>query len=162
MSKTKTKYLAFEGELFYAKLHEDNIDNAEYHEATQGQYNTVFIPKDSDELNSMIEAGYPEVSMGNQMIKQYEFADGRSGMKLKRPNVHPKGIEDFGGAPKVTKGKTNVPWDFIEDGELGNGTKAVVKLSMYGEGARASIRLEKVGVLEHVPYVEGAGSDDRW
>ena len=162
-SAKKTKYGVFEGELLYARVFTDNMDDSEYHEKTSGQYNVVFIPKDDAELNKMVDMGFPEVSMGNKMIKEWEAAGGRKGMKLKRPNVHPSGIEDFGGAPAVTHGTTNKTWDFIEDGALGNGTKAKVKISIYGEGATASVRLEKIGVLEHVPYEELAvASGDRW
>lgn len=159
---TKTKYGVFEGQLYYSKLFIDNMDDHEYHEKTQGQFNTVFIPKDEAELNKIVALGFPEVSMGNKMIKEWAVADDRKGMKLKRPNVHPSGIEDFGGAPSVTKGKTNTPWDYIEDGALGDGTTALVKLSIYGEGATASVRLEKVGILEHVPYDEVSESEDIW
>ena len=154
MAKAKTKYGVFEGSLYYARLHPDNMDDSEYHERTQGQYNTVFIPKDDEEINRMVDLGFPTESMGNQMIKEYNVADGRKGMKLKRPNVHPSGIEAFGGPPSVTKGVTNSPWDYIEDGALGNGTTAKVKISIYGAGSTASVRLEKVGILEHVPFEE--------
>lgn len=159
---SKTRYGVFEGQLYYSKIFMDNMDEHEYHEKTQGQFNTVFIPKDEKELNRMVDLGFPQVSMGNKMIKEWTVADGRKGMKLKRPNVHPSGIEDFGGAPSVTKGKTNTPWDYIEDGALGDGTTALVKISIYGEGSVASVRLEKVGVLEHVPYDETAAADDQW
>jgi len=161
-AKKKTKFGVFEGELFYARLFEDTMDNSEYHERTQGQYNTMFVPKDSDELNRLIAMGFPEVSMGNQMVKPIAAADDRMGVKLKRPNVHPSGIEDFGGAPAVTHGVTSQKWDNIVDGNLGNGTKVKVKISIYGEGATAAVRLEKVGVVEHVPYQELAEPDDRW
>jgi hypothetical protein len=99
---SKTKYGVFEGELYYARLHTDNMDDSEYHERTSGQYNTVFVPKDDEEINKMVELGFPEESMGNKMIKPFDAAGGRKGMKLKRPNVHPSGIDDFGGAPSVT------------------------------------------------------------
>lgn len=161
MAKAKTKYGVFEGSLYYARLHTDNMDDSEYHERTQGQYNVVFIPKDDEEINRMVDLGFPTESMGNQMIKEYDVAGGRKGMKLKRPNVHPSGIEDFGGAPAVTKGVTNSPWDYIEDGALGNGTTAKVKISIYGAGSTASVRLEKVGILEHVPFEE-LELEDRW
>jgi len=161
LAKKQTKFGTFEGELYYARLHEGNMDDSEYHEKTQGQFNTIFIPKDNEELQRMIDLGYPEVSMGNKMIKEYSYADNRLGVKLKRPNVHPSGIEDFGGAPKVTQGKSNMPWDFIAEGELGNGTKAAVKISIYGEGSTASVRLEKVGIIEHVPYEERS-LEDAW
>ena len=162
MAKSKSKYGVFEGELYYARVFEEDIDTSEYHEKTQGQYNVMFVPKDSDEINRMVSMGFPETAMGNQMIKAIPAAGDRMGMKLKRPNVHPSGIEDFGGAPGVTKGTTNTPWDRIEDGALGNGTLAKIKLSIYGEGATASVRLEKLGVIEHVPYTEMAEAEDRW
>jgi hypothetical protein len=158
----KSKYGVFEGELYYARVFKDNMDDSEYHEKTQGQFNVMFVPKDSDEVNRMVAMGFPETAMGNQMIKPIPAANDRIGMKLKRPNIHPSGIEDFGGAPAVTKGTTNTTWDFVEDGALGNGTKAKVKISIYGEGATASVRLEKLGIVEHVPYEEMASAEDRW
>jgi hypothetical protein len=85
------------------------------------------------------------------MIREYESADGRKGLKLKRPHKHAK-IEDFGGAPVVTKGVSDDVWDMDVDGELGNGTKVKVKISIYGEGATASVRLEKIAVLELVKF----------
>lgn len=160
--KKKTKFGVFEGQLYYARLFEDTMDDSEYHERTQGQYNTMFVPKDSDELNRLLEMGFPEVSMGNQMVKPITAADDRMGVKLKRPNVHPSGIDDFGGAPSITKGTTSQKWDNVVDGNLGNGTVAKVKISIYGEGSTAAVRLEKVGIVEHVPYVEMAVADDAW
>jgi hypothetical protein len=97
--------------------------------------------------------------MGNQMVKPLDYADGAMGMKLKRPNVHPSGYEGLGGSPVVTKGKTNVPWDFIADGEIGNGSTVAVKISVYGEGSTASVKLERVGIIEHVPYEQGVTAD---
>ncbi len=162
-TKKQTSYVTVEGELYYARLHEDNMDKGDYHEKTNGQFNVVFVPADNDQMQALIDAGFPEVSMGNQMIKPLKAANDRPSVKLKRPNVHPSGIEDFGGAPVVNKGKTNTPWDFIADGEIGNGTKAAVKLCIYGSGSTASVRLERVGILEHVPYEEGAtASNDGW
>jgi len=158
----KTKYGVFEGSLYYARVFNDNMDTSDFHENTQGQYNVMFVPKDNEEINRMVGLGFPETAMGNKMIKPIDAADGKVGMKLKRPNVHPSGIDDFGGAPAVTKGTTTSKWDFVEDGALGNGTTAKVKLSIYGEGSTASVRLEKIGILDHVPYEEMASADDRW
>ena len=141
MAKAKTKYGVFKGQLYYARVFKDNMDDSEFHEKTQGQYNVMFVPEDD---------------------KTLDYADGKKGMKLKRPNVHPSGYEGLGGAPEITKGATNVPWDFTKDGALGNGTTAMVKISIYGEGTTASVKLEKVGVLEHVPYEEGVGASSSW
>ena len=161
MAKSKSKYGVFEGELYYARVFEEDIDTSEYHEKTQGQYNVMFVPKDSDEINRMVSMGFPETAMGKQMIKAYDIAGGRVGMKLKRANVNSK-VEAFGGAPGVTKGTTNTPWDFVEDGALGNGTVAKVKISIYVKGETTIVRLEKIGVIEHVPYTEMAEAEDRW
>lgn len=158
---SKTKFGTFEGEIFYARVFPENMDNGEFHSATQGQYNCVFVPKDNEELNRLIKMGYPETSMGNKMVKEYDVAAGRLGVKLKRPNVHPK-IEDFGGAPQVVKDDLKTAWSMTEDGELGNGTKVKVKVSIYGEGSRASVRLEKIAVLEHVPYNKDADVAVGW
>jgi hypothetical protein len=57
----------------------------------------------------------------------------------------------------VTHGKTDKAWDMDIDGELGNGTKVAVQISIYGEGSTASVRLEKVGVLELVQF-EASGA----
>ncbi len=160
--KPKTKWGEYNGQLYYARIFKDNMDDSDYHDKTQGQFNVVFVPDEDESISDMLSKGFPETSMGNKMIKPIDAADGRMGMKLKRPNVHPSGIDDFGGAPKVTHGLTNKPWDYIEDGALGNGTKARVKISIYGEGSTASVRLEKVGILEHVPFEEIAAAEDRW
>ncbi len=62
--KKKTKYGVFEGSLYYARVFQDNMDNSDYHVNTQGQYNTMFVPKDSEEVNRMIAMGFPEYSNG--------------------------------------------------------------------------------------------------
>ncbi len=154
-AKKTTKYGIFEGQLYYPRLFESKIDDAEYHEKTQGQYNVTFVPKDNDELNKMLELGFPEVAMDHPQLREVAAAGGRIGMKLKRPNVHPS-VAAFGGAPKVTHGKTTDVWDEEVDGELGNGTEAFVKISIYGSGSRATVRLESVGITELVEYKEGA------
>lgn len=158
----KTKIIKLTGYVQYAKIFPENMDdNMDYHEKTQGQYNMNFYPETEEDFETFFKAGAPQSSMGHDTVK---LGDSSIGMgkfiKLKRPNVHPSNIEDFGGAPLVfdhTEGEGLKKWSFTEDGELGNGTKVAVKVSIYGEGPRASIRLERVAVLEHVEY-EGGGS----
>lgn len=158
---SKTKFGTFEGEIYYARVFAENMDNSELHVATQGQYNCVFVPKDDNELDKIIKMGYPEVVLGHKMVKEYDVAAGRKGIKLKRHNVHPK-IADFGGPPQVLKDDLKTEWSMAEDGELGNGTKVKVKISIYGEGSRASVRLEKIAVMEHIPYVKDASVAVGW
>ncbi len=145
----------------YANVFEENMDeNMDYHAKTQGQYNMNFYPESDPELKKFFDAGAPESSMGHDTIKigNPDLAMGKY-VKLKRPNVHPAGIADFGGAPKVfdfRNGPSTDKWDFGADGELGNGTKVHAKVSIYGSGSRASIRLERIAVVDQVVYEGGS------
>ena len=145
------------GFLEYARVFTENMDaNMEYHEKTQGQYNVNFYPETNEEFDKYFGAGAPVATMGHDAIKvgNAELGSGKF-LKLKRPNVHPAGIEDFGGAPLVfdfREGSGTTKWAYDNDGELGNGTKAIVKVSIFGEGPRASIRLEKIAVLDLVEF----------
>ena len=56
---SKTKYGVFEGKLYYSKLFTDNMDDHEYHEKTQGQFNTVFIPKDEKRIKQNGRPRFP-------------------------------------------------------------------------------------------------------
>lgn len=162
MEKPKTRYGTFEGEIFYARVFEKNKDNADFHAHIEGQYNCVFVPKDEAELQKLLDFGYPQKAMGSPMVREYDAAAGRLGVKLKRPHKHKSGIEAFGGAPVVTKGISNDIWDIEEDGELGNGTGVKVKISIYGAGSTATVRLEKVAVMNHIPYERPEELEVRW
>ena len=157
MAKVKTQMVAMTGFVQYARVFEGNMDdNMEYHEKTQGQYNVNFYPETTEGFEAFFSAGAPTASMGNDTIKigDPDLATGKY-LKLKRPNKHPSGIEDFGGAPAVfdfREGESLKKWSMVDDGELGKGTKTTVKVSIYGEGARASIRLEKMAVHELVEH----------
>lgn len=156
----KTKIVEMVGFVEWAKIFPQNMDdNMDFHEKTQGQFNMNFYPETEDEFEKYFSAGAPTSTMGHDTIKMGTEGLGLGKfVRLKRPNVHPSGIEDFGGAPDVydfTEGESLARWDFDEKGELGNGSKVKVKVSIYGTGPRASIRLEKVAVLEHVEYEGG-------
>ena len=165
--KTSTHYAVYEGEVYYAKVHEQNMDDSDFHEKTQGQFNMTFVPtayyngmtKEENRVEAPTEEiiermcnhdGYPRTSMGHEMIRPLKAAGERLSVKLKRPNVHPK-FEDMGGAPVVqdwTNGVSDKLWDYDVDGSLGNGTKVQVKVSYF----RDIVRLERMAVLEHVPF----------
>lgn len=160
----KTKIVAMTGFVEYAKVFEENMDdNMDFHAKTEGQFNMNFYPETDEEMEKFFAAGAPMQTMGHDAIKigNPDLAMGKY-LKLKRPNKHPSGIADFGGAPKVfdfTDGPSTAKWDFGTQGELGNGTKVIVKASIYGSGPRASIRLERVAVLDQVVY-EGASTTE--
>lgn len=161
---TKTKFIEATGEIYYARVFPQNMDNSDFHADKGGQYNCVFIPSDDSEMAKLKDAGFPEEVMNYKQIKPFEVAGGRMGMKLKRNNKHPS-IDDFGGAPKVlnwTEGRGATAWDFDVDGELGNGTKVAVKVSIYTGGRAPVTRLEGVAVMDHVPYEAKAKEDMIW
>lgn len=157
MTKAKTKIVTMTGYLQYARVFEGNRDtNPEYHEKIDGQYNVNFYPETTGDFDAFFKAGAPVSSMGHDTIKigDPEIGSGKY-LKLKRPHKHPSGIEDFGGAPVIfdfREGESMRKWTMEEQGELGNGTKATVKVSIYGEGPRAAVRLEKIAVLDLVEY----------
>ena len=164
MAKTTT--VAMTGFIEYARVFTENMDdNMEYHEKTKGQYNVNFYPETDADFDKFFDGGAPVATMGHDTIKigNPDRASGKF-LKLKRPNVHTSGIEAFGGAPVVfdfRNGESMQKWSFADDGELGNGTKVTVKVSIFGDGGRASIRLEKIAVLDHVEFDgSGGGSSD--
>lgn len=160
MAKTTTVMMT--GFVEYARVFEENMDdNMDFHAKTEGQYNVNFYPESDEMFEKFFAAGAPMATMGHDTIKMgnSELALGKF-LKLKRPNKHPSGIADFGGAPLVfdfRDGESTKKWNFAEDGELGNGTKVHVKVSIYGTGQRASIRLERIAVIDQVIF-EGAGT----
>lgn len=54
----KTKIGVFEGEIYWARVFPGNMDDSEYHKATEGQYNCMFVPKDEEELQKMLRLGF--------------------------------------------------------------------------------------------------------
>ena len=166
----KTTIVAMTGYVEYARVFTENMDdNMEFHGKTQGQFNVNFYPESDAEMEKFFAAGAPMSTMGHDVIKMgnSDLALGKF-LKLKRPNVHPAKIDKFGGAPAVfdfRDGPSTAKWDFSRDGELGNGSKVTVKVSIYGSGPRASIRLEKIAVLEQVVFEgesSGSSSEDRF
>jgi len=168
---SKTKYGSFRGELFYAQIFEQNRDmGGDNNEAAKavakkdGQYTTIFIPKDDAEMQRMKDLGFPESSMGWPQIKVYDYAGGKEGMKLKHPHTHPK-ISELGGPIDVfdwTEGKGTKIWDMDVDGEVGNGTKAVVRISIYRREPDATpiVGLESVAIVDHVPFEREGGEEE--
>lgn len=159
----KTTIVAMKGFVEYARVFPENMDdNMDFHAKTEGQYNVNFYPANDDELEKFFAAGAPMEAMGHSTIKigNPDLAMGKY-VKLKRPNKHTSGIVEFGGAPKVfdfRAGPSTQKWDMTSEGELGNGSEVMVKVSIYGNGGRASIRLERIAVINQVEFT--GKSDD--
>jgi len=151
---SKTNWITMTGYLEYARVFEENIDNHEFHQHVGGQYNVNFYPETEEDIEKFFDAGAPKAVNGHKTLKE-----GTEGLglgkyfRLKRNNNHPT-FENYGGAPKVfdfTEGESTKRWTF-EDGELGNGTKAVVKVSVFKGDKGSIVRLERLAVLEHVAW----------
>ena len=157
MSKV-TKIIKMNGYIQWAKFTPDDMDRSEYHEKTEGQYNGNFFFEQESDLQTYLDAGGPTESMGNKIVKEDESGPGIGKyIKVKRPNVHPSGWDAFGGPPVVfdfREGESTKKWDFEEDGKIGNDTYGSVKLSIYGSGPTATVRLEAFAVKELVEFTE--------
>jgi uncharacterized protein YbaA (DUF1428 family) len=163
----KTQWHTAVGYLEYAQVFEDdrdmgtggkfpNVDKAR--EKTDGLYKTRFYPADEAELEKMQEVlsdpmfqGHPRWHDGDENLGTGKYTI------LQRKHIDPSGFEDFGGAPEVvTWGSTdeekNEPWD--PNVKLGNGTEVLMKYTTYGDGPSQTVRMVKIGVMDHKEYVK--------
>lgn len=139
-------------------------------EKFDGQYLVDVIPATDEDLQKVKDALTDQLYGGNNRYKQVEDGPGtQTSFQLSRKHddkfvfKNKDGSEnpvDFGGEPEIVwfndeKGK-NAPWDKQKDGFIGNDTLAKVKFSVYMGGSTPSqsdtVRLEKLGIIEHVPY----------
>jgi len=163
--------------LEYPKVFEENRDMggddnvaAKKAKNFNGQYVVNAYFTDEDQIEELLQAGLDPKPMGNDRIKQgNNFGIGKF-IKLTRFHDHKMTFTDkndvetevdFGGQPKVvnlTNGAENKAWWSLgDDGALGNGTAAKVQFSTYSNGS--GVRLEAIGVTDHVAY-EGSGPSE--
>ena len=160
MAKGKTTIVSMTGFVEYARIFKENMDDNDYHVKTQGQYNANFYPETTEGFEAYFQAGAPVSSMGHDTIKvgNSELATGKF-IKIKRPNLHPT-VAEWGGAPAVfdfREGVSMKKWDFDADGEVGNGSKVTVKVSVWSDGKKSIQRLEKIAIHELVEFT-GSGN----
>ena len=170
---------AMEMVLEYAKVFEENRDMGNDKNDTgrkiakhNGQCVTNAYFTDEDQIKKLVKEGLKEVNLGHPRIKEGDssFGIGKY-MKIGRFFEDVKTFTDnkgnlkevdYGGKPTVvnlTKGIENKSlWSFEEDGELGNGTKAMVQFETYLNGS--GVRLLAVAVTEHVPFEENFSAED--
>jgi hypothetical protein len=170
----KTNYHHVDAQLRYAKVFYDNRDmgrpgtEVDYSD-TDGQYQ-VEVLVTADQKAAMIEQGIPEISMGYNQFKKE--GDDLWAYRLKRPQKSkslkendgsavvfgPPVVFDYNLALAAMKDKGGklgdhiVPWDMHSDGLIGNGSKAYVTYTVYKNGKKRIIKLEKIGIYEHVKY----------
>lgn len=196
----KTKYITLDAELEYAQVFLENRDmgNAQVdHSDTDGVYKVTLI-LDEDGMNKAIEAGCPQKQGAFAQFKPFE-RDGKTLYKftVRRPHIHPRFmVMDENNQPtdeRLTLGPPQVfdlniakkaweeaeqkgrldqystPWT-IEDGLIGNGSKAKVKIAVAsGVGVHGKakgkpftkVELMGVGLTNVVEYV-GGNSTGGW
>ena len=152
MTKRKAQTIVMDGYVKWARLRTSDMDTKF---VPDGQYNMEFYPATEEELAKIIN----EATERRKEIKLKDPYDGEGYgigkyFKVSRNHVN-RSVEEFGGPPTIVRMDGEAQsgkWDFEMDGGIGNGTKVRIKLVFYGEGNLAGHRLEKLGVLEHVPY----------
>lgn len=192
----KSKYVTIDAELEYPRVFFENRDmgneKVDYSD-TDGVYKVTLI-LDQDNMEKAVAAGCPEKQGTSEQFKAFT-RDGNTFYRftVRRPHLHPRfmALDEDGqptderlvvGPPALfdlatalqrqatsdTKGRLEdfiVGWT-IDDGLIGNGSKARVKLKIESgigvhgkaKGKKFSrVQLEGIGLLEVVEY-EGAGS----
>ena len=151
------KTITMTGYAEYARIFNENMDkNPDFH--PNGQFNMNFYPETEADLDTFFGAGVPRSFRGQDRLKIPKNGSGYGigkFVKLKRDNVNPF-LPEWGGKPEVVHwdgDKKGLDWSMTEDGEVGNGSKVRIKLTVYGEGDRVGHRIEKVGIMELVPYL---------
>lgn len=134
-----------EGTLYWAKLFDRNKDRNEDFHGPGGAY-TVDVVLEKKELDKLTKSG--------SRLKPKMVEEGIA-IRFKRKHIHPTGIEELGGPPRVADKDKNL-WD---DGvNIGNGSKAKVYFSVYDTKMGKGTRLEGVQVTDLVEYEAPEGS----
>lgn len=185
--ESKTIWITLDTTLYYAQVFEANRDKAEMHSDTDG-VTKVTLRLSDEQIQEMLDLGVPESALGYQTFKDVTI-DGENfrAYVAKRPWVSKYLKNEDGspvqmGAPVVfdynkmvqehkDAGRTGrmkeediTPWT-IDDGLIGNGTKAKVKLSIYRGKNKAGkptcvVTLEKIAITDLVVYEGNSNSDE--
>ena len=133
----------------------DGSDMAKNFDAKKGIY-VVNCIIDDDTKSKMIADGIPNKGLQAQLFKTNK--EGKQFSKATRPHFNPKFKNQDTGEQGVEMGPPTMlkmvdgeylPWDWENDGLIGNGTKATVKFDVWDNKITT---LEKVCVTEHVAY----------
>lgn len=148
-----TRKVKLTGPAYWAKVFEDNRDLTGFEDALKDVGGQTCIDLDLDAGN------LAKLRKSKSMKRGTESPDNDG---LTRVRFSRKWQDTYaGGAPKVVKADGTV-WDYDEDGPIGNGSTVEVVLSVYDTSRKAIVgtRLEKVKVLEHIPYDPDAEDED--
>jgi hypothetical protein len=184
-TEKKTVWTTLDAQLYWGQLFEQNRDKGDMHTETDGITKATLRLSD-EQVDDLKSLGVPEQALGYQTFKQTTVGEETfTTYVVKRPwkskylTDKDTGEPQIMGAPLVFDyhkaveawkaaagtgfiGKEfKTPW-LLEDGLIGNGTKAKVKLSIYRGKNKAGkatclVQLEEVAIVDLVEYV---GSSD--
>lgn len=139
-----TQRIDLYGELLYPQVFGVNRDKTGPNGAweSKGGATKVTLIMDEENLQKFKDSG------SRLGIKKSE--DGRPMVQFRRFWIH-ESIPELGGAPVVARADGS-DWDIDEDGLIGNGSKGIVRISVYDTATGPGTRLDGVQVIEHVPY----------
>ena len=183
--KSKTVWLTLDTELYYAQVFEQNRDKAEMHSETDG-ITKVTLKLTDAQIKEMTDLGVPEIALGYPTFKDITVGEDTFRAYVAKRPWKSKYLKDDDGNPQIMGAplvfdynkalearnaadtyrimpEHKTAWT-MDDGLLGNGTKAKVKLSIYRGKNKAGkptcvVNLEEIAVVELVPY-EGKRNED--
>ena len=181
MAKGETIWKTYPCKLKYAKVFNENMDtglddngdpiDADWAQTIRDRGGKWSVDMCVTEVTKekMIRDGIPEVTLGYDQFKPDDEFEGYPWRySVKRYVV--TGMKDETGEPVLNDppalgnlkelyegddGKTHATLWTWEDGQLGNGTDANVTVSIYKNGKKRIIALQKIGLKEVVPYEGG-------
>lgn len=183
---SKTIWVTLDTQLYYPQVFEENRDKGEMHSDVDG-VTKVTVKLTDEQIEDLKSKGVPESALGYDTFKSFKIDDEIfTGMVLKRPWVS-KYLKDEKGdpqkmgaplvfelAPALEKAKDadtwrimdehKTPWT-MQDGLIGNGTRAKVKISIYRGKNKAGkptcvVTLEEIAIVELVAYEGGQRNSD--
>lgn len=138
-----TQLIELEGIASWAKVFENIRDmNTDFH--GEGGAYTVDVQLEKEELDKLTKSG--------SRLKPKLGDDGVS-IRFKRKHVHPGGIEELGGPPKVV----GPDKELLDNVLIGNGSRVKVYVSVYDTKLGKGTRLEGMQVVDLVEYESEGG-----
>lgn len=138
-----TQLIELEGIASWAKVFENIRDmNTDFH--GEGGAYTVDVQLEKEELDKLTKSG--------SRLKPKLGDDGVS-IRFKRKHIHPGGIEELGGPPKVV----GPDKELLDNVLIGNGSRVKVYVSVYDTKLGKGTRLEGMQVVDLIEYESEGG-----
>jgi hypothetical protein len=170
-NKNKQSYITMRGFLRWPKLFEGEQDNGynDRWEEVGGCYTADFYPATEEELQKYWDGGCSPVVLGHQILRspgQDNFGKGDKelgiGSYFKFRKEHNAKVRKYSGPPYVFDWREaedstklweapllNDQKEVVLGEQLWNGAECYLKLSKWGDGDRAKIRIKSVAILDN-------------